>query len=137
MKATLRYALAAALILSAAIYAVVFFGAGQIAAIFNSEQNAMLQSIATEGLRLYFIACPFAGFNVVISTYFTSTERPRPAHIISILRGFLVILPMAFLLSQLFSIRGVWCSFPATELLVAAVGLVFYLHSGKQTEKTA
>lgn len=137
MKATLRYALAAALILSAAIYAVVFFGAGQIAAIFNSEQNAMLQSIATEGLRLYFIACPFAGFNVVISTYFTSTERPRPAHIISILRGFLVILPMAFLLSQLFSIRGVWCSFPATELLVAAVGLVFYLHSGKQAEKTA
>lgn len=137
MKATLRYALAAALILSAAIYAVVFFGAGQIAAIFNSEQNAMLQSIATEGLRLYFIACPFAGFNVAISTYFTSTERPRPAHIISILRGFLVILPMAFLLSQLFSIRGVWCSFPATELLVAAVGLVFYLHSGKQTEKTA
>ena len=54
-----------------------------------------------------------------------------------ILRGFLVILPMAFLLSQLFSIRGVWCSFPATELLVAAVGLVFYLHSGKQAEKTA
>ena len=137
MKTTLRYALAAALILSAAIYAVVFFGAGQIAAIFNSEQNAMLQSIATEGLRLYFIACPVAGFNVVISTYFTSTERPRPAHIISILRGFLVILPMAFLLSQLFSIRGVWCSFPATELLVAAVGLVFYLHSGKQAEKTA
>lgn len=132
IHATLRYALTTMLILSAAMYAVVFFGASQIAGIFNSEENAQLQSIATEGLRLYFIACPFAGFNVILSMYFTSTERPRPAHSISILRGFLLIIPMAFLLSWVGKVRGVWCAFPATELLVAVIGLAFFLHMRKK-----
>lgn len=131
VKATLRYALVTMLVFSAAVYTVVCLGASQIAGIFNSEQNATLQSIASEGLRLYFIACPFAGFNVVISMYFTSTERPRPAHIISILRGFLLIIPMAFLLSWLGKIRGVWCAFPATELLVALIGLLFFVSEEK------
>ena len=126
VHATMRYALITMLLFSVVIYMVVLFGAWQIADIFNSEQNAMLQNIATEGLRLYFTACPFAGFNVIISMYFTSTERPRPAHVISILRGFLVIILMAFLLKKNRKIHGVWCAFPATELLVAVIGLLFF-----------
>ena len=78
-------------------------------------------------MRLYFTACPFAGFNILISIYFTSTEYLRPAHMISLLRGFLLIIPMAFLLSWLANIYGVWCAFPTTELLVAAIGLLFYI----------
>ena len=135
INATLRYALTTMLALSAVIYTVVFFGASQITSIFNSEQNAILQTIATEGLRLYFIACPFAGFNVIISIYFTSTEKPQPAHIISILRGFLVIIPMAFLLSWFGKIHGVWCAFPATELLVAIIGLLFFISTRKKQNK--
>ena len=37
-------------------------------------------------------------------------------------RGFVVILPMAFALSALFGLTGVWCAFPVTEALVALVG---------------
>ena len=132
IHATLRYALITMLIFSAVIYGVVFFGAAQITNIFNSEQNPLLQSIAAEGMRLYFVACPFAGFNVIISMYFTSMECPRPAHIISILRGFLVIIPMAFLLSWMGKIYGVWCAFPATELLVSIIGLLFCLSVRKK-----
>ena len=43
-------------------------------------------------------------------------------HVISILRGFLVIIPMACLLSWIGKIHGVWWAFPATELLVAVIG---------------
>ena len=122
----LRYALITMIIISVLIYSIVFFGAGQITQIFNSEHNAVLQTIATNGLHLYFIACPFAGFNIIISMYLTSTENPLPAHIISILRGFLIIIPMAFVLSWIFEIQGVWCAFPATELIVAVIGIVFF-----------
>ncbi len=132
IRAILRYALTTMLVLSAVIYAVVFVGAAQIAQVFNSEQNAMLQALAVSGLRLYFIACPFAGFNVILSMYFTSTEQLRPAHVISILRGFVVIIPMAFLLSWVGQIQGVWCAFPATELLVAAFGLLCLVVMGKK-----
>ncbi len=131
----LRYAMATMLILSACIYAIIFFGASQITEIFNSENNALLQSIATEGLYLYFTACPFAGFNIIISVYFTSCEYARSAHIVSLLRGFFVIIPMAFLLAHIGKMHGVWCAFPATELLVAAIGLFFYSITKKQLKR--
>ena len=124
VSAILRYAVITMLAFSVVIYAGILFGAPQIAAVFNSEGDPQLQQIAEAGLRLYFTACPFAGFNVVISMYFTSTERPIPAHVISLLRGFLIIVPMAFLLSHLIGLTGTWCAFPATEALVAIIGLV-------------
>ncbi|MDD3337597.1 MAG: MATE family efflux transporter [Lachnospiraceae bacterium] len=134
VKAILRYALVTMLAFSAIIYTGIFMCAPQITAVFNSEQNPVLQQIATEGLRLYFVACPFAGFNIIISMYFTSTAYPRPAHIISVLRGFVVIIPMAFILSVIGEVYGVWCAFPATELLVSVIGLLFWGISRKNAK---
>lgn len=126
MRCILRYSLTAVLILSGIIYACVFFGAPQIAAIFNSEQNVLLQSIAEDGLKLYFTACPFTGFNIIILVYFTSTEYTKPAHIISLLRGLVIIVPMAFLLSALWKTTGIWLALPFTELLVTIAAMEIY-----------
>ena len=129
VKAIFRYSLITIFILFGVIYCIIFFGASTIASIFNSEHNNILQEIAEMGLRIYFIACPFLGFNIVLSTYFTSTERPKPAQIISLLRGFFVIIPIAFLLSTFFQMFGVWFAFPFTELLVTALGLYALIKS--------
>ena len=132
LRALLRYALAAAPAFSAVLYAVVFFGAGPIAAIFNSQGNATLQAIAEQGLRLYFIACPFAGCNVVLSMYFTSTDRPLPAHVISLLRGFFLIIPVALLLAAVGQMVGIWLAFPVTECLVALLAVGLFLRSRRK-----
>lgn len=123
IKAILRYAVAATVAVSAVIYAVVFLFADPITGVFNSGQNAQLQEIASYGLRIYFTAVLFVGFNIVLSVYFTSTENAIPAHIISILRGLVIIVPMAFVLSRLLELTGVWMAFPVTELAVASLGL--------------
>lgn len=134
VHAVFRYALGAVLLLSAVLVAAVFFGASPIAAAFNSEHNPLLQSIAVEGLRLYFFACPFAGFNIILSVFFTSTEQPGPAQILSLLRGFVVVLPAAFLLSAAFGTAGVWSAFPVTEFLVACLGVFYiWLHKRRRT----
>lgn len=133
IKQILRYSLVTVLAVSGIVYSSVFFGADFIASIFNSEQNALLQSIAVTGLKIYFIACVFAGFNIILSVYFTSTEHARPAHIISLLRGFIVIIPMAFLLSSIGGMIGVWFTFPTTELIVAIIGLTLYLLSKRKS----
>ena len=127
----LRCAMMTQVVVSLLIYGIVAAFAPQIAAVFNSEGSASLQAIAEQGLRLYFIACPFAGCNVVLSMYFTSTERPLPAHIISLLRGFFLILPLAFLLAWLGQMAGIWLAFPLTEFLVAALAASLYFHSKK------
>lgn len=136
VQSILRYALTSMLAVSVLVYCIVFFGAEQIANLFNSGQNALLQKIAVEGLKLYFTACLFAGFNIIISVYFTSVEYALPAHIISILRGFILILPMAFLLSAIGGMAGVWCAFPTAELLTGGFGIIFYcLYRKKERNK--
>ena len=132
-QSVLRYALASAVLVSGIVYACVFFGADPIAAVFNSEQNATLQGIAVAGLKIYFTACVFAGFNIILSVYFTSTEKVLPAHIISIMRGFAVIIPMAFLLSAAAQLLGVWAAFPATELIVSLIGAGLFFRIRKRT----
>lgn len=122
----LWYAIHTMLLLSFVIYLVIFRFAGPIAGIFNRDNSRQLEAIAVEGLRLYFTAAPFAGFNIVLSMYFTSVEKAFPAQLISLLRGFLLILPLAFGLSYLAGITGVWLAFPMTEGLTALAGLVLY-----------
>lgn len=132
VQTMLRYALITMAIVSLCVYSVVFFAAPQIASIFNSEQNALLQAIAVPGLRLYFTGCLFAGCNIILSVYFTSSDNPRPAHIISCLRGFLLVIPLAFFLAALAGLTGVWCVFPLTELLVCGIGLALYGRSKRK-----
>lgn len=131
-KIILKYAMLSVLLLSAVIYSVIFFDASRLAAVFNSEGNPALQSLAVAGLKLYFTACPFIGFNIVLSTYFTSTDRSAPAQVISLSRGFFVLVPMAFLLSALLNVTGVWCAYPAAECVVAGMGIVLYMRNEKR-----
>ena len=135
-KRILRYALKTMLVISCGIYLFFLFSANSIVSVFNSEQNIQLQQIAETGLKLYFTAIPFVGFNIILSSYFTSTEKALPAQIISLSRGFLVIIPMAFLLSFLLKMTGVWLSFPITECFVALAGIALYIKSerGKKND---
>lgn len=132
VQALLRYALTTVLVLSAAIYIGVFFGADTIAGVFNSGHDPLLQGIAVDGLKCYFTACGFAGINIILSVYFTSTDCPLPAHMISLLRGFFIIIPLAFLMSALMGITGTWFAFPVTECLVSMAGALLYVYVKKK-----
>lgn len=123
----LRYAMGSMLVLSVILYLILFVFSGPIAAAFNSENNATLQTIAVTGLKLYFTSLAFAGFNIILSMYFTSVEKAIPAQIISFLRGLILIIPIAFLFAGLWQMTGVWMSFPATELLTSFIGAWLYV----------
>lgn len=123
----LHYAMWTMLVFSAVVYLCIFLFANPIAAVFNSENNVQLQALAAEGLKLYFTAVPFIGFNMVLTMFFASMEKALPAQIISLLRGILLIIPMAFLLAALAGLTGVWLAVPITEGMVAVIGAVWYI----------
>ncbi len=126
IQAVLHYAIFTTFALSGVLYVLIFVFAQPIAAIFNNECNAKLQEIAVTGLKLYFISAPFVGYNMILATFFTSVERALPAHILSVLRGLVFVIPTAFLLSYLWKMTGIWFTYPATEILVALLGFVIY-----------
>lgn len=138
-KTVLRYAMTTMLTVSCAVYLLIFTFAQPITAVFNSQNNMELQHIAVMGLKLYFISVAFVGYNIILAIFFTSIEKALPAHILSILRGLILIIPMAFFLSAVWEMTGVWLTYPITEFLTALLGFVIYRHykiQNKQKGKT-
>ena len=127
VKVIYQYALITVSIVSLVIYTLSYTFAVPITAVFNSEQNELLQKIAVAGMKLYFIAVPFIGFNIVTSVFFSAIERVLPAQSISLLRGFILMVPMAYLLAAVGGMTGIWLTVPVTEGIVAGVGMFFII----------
>lgn len=96
----------------------------ELTAIFNREGNEELRRLALHGFRLYFSGCFFLGANLLSVMYFVSTGREKSAQLLSLLRGFVLIVPGLFLLSRLLGMDGVWLAMPATEALVFGLSLI-------------
>ena len=126
IRMVLRYAMAVMAVFSIVVYLLTFLFAQPVTNIFNHENNVRMQQIAVEGLKLYFTSNIFVGYNTILPVYFTSIEKALPAQVLSILRGFVLIVPMAFVLSVLWGMMGVWLAYPLTELLTALAGAAIY-----------
>ncbi|MFQ8706369.1 MAG: MATE family efflux transporter [Thomasclavelia sp.] len=123
VKRLRNYGLITVLILSSLIYLIIFYQAEPIVKIFNSKDNLQLQIIAVEGLKIYFTAIFWASINIIIATYFTAIQKPIPAHLISLLRGLILIIPLAWLLSSCWGLTGVWLTFLITEFIVVLISI--------------
>lgn len=134
MKKIFKYALVLMLALSLGIYVILYFYASDIAFIFNKENDNVLQTMAVEGLKVYFTAIPFLGFNIIISIVFISMEKAVPAQIISLCRGFFILVPSAVILSKVFLMLGVWLSLLFCECVVAIISIYFLYRLIKSRE---
>ncbi len=126
-----KYAMVTLILVSAVTLLIIEAGAGPITQVFNTEQNAELQLTAVRGLRLYFLATPLMGFNIIMSLFFASTEKAIPSQAVSIMRGFLVLIPAAILLSGFLKMDGIWLSLPVTEAIVAIFAGIVYIRTKK------
>ena len=135
LRQILKYAVITTEVLSICIYLLFFQMAHPIVNIFNSGQNMQLQQIAVTGLKLYFTAIPFAGFNIILTIYFAATDHALPAQAISLTRGLFLILPAAFCLSWLAGMTGIWLSFPITEGIVTVISSCYYSRLSKHHAK--
>lgn len=120
------YGIITALICALIIYIIIFIFSKPIVSIFNGEHNLALEGIAISGMHIYFTAFFFTGVNIVTSIYFSSIDNPKLSFIISILRGFILIIPITLLLASLLGINGVWLSLPITEFIVSLIILYMF-----------
>lgn len=123
LEKILKYGLLTQIFLSLIIYLTIYFGRDLFTSFYNEEGNIILQRYASKGLVLYFLACPFIGINIVTSTFFASTEKVKLSQIISLSRGFIILVPLAFLMAKNFKLNGVWLSYPFSEILVSLISI--------------
>lgn len=131
-RAVLGYAMKTAVATSLLLYFLLTAFASPITGIFNSEGNKALQEIAETGMKLYFLSLAATSVNTIFASFFTSVEMALPAQILSLLRGFLLLVPTVFGLAYFFGILGVWLSFPAAEGAAVCYAVAAYRRYGRR-----
>jgi len=101
--------------------------------------TALIAALSKEGavvaegrtaLRLLSLAYPVSGVWILSAAYFQSTGEAREALALTLGGILLVKLPVLFLASALFAVKGIWASEAASELLLASVSLVMLWRRG-------
>lgn len=110
------------------VYLLMFVFNSPVVSAFNSEHNSALQSLAESGLILYFIAPIFASYNIITIMYLISINQPLPAQLVTLLRGIIILIPAALILSSTIKMTGIWLTLPLTELLTALIAIKIQYH---------
>ena len=123
----LKWGLIANLVVEGLILLITWGMTDTLVAIFNSEDNVVLAKYAHTGLRFYFLGYVLAGINLMLVTYFSSTDRPKQASVASLLRGAVAITICAILMSKVRGMNGIWLSFLASEFITFVVILIMMI----------
>ena len=74
-------------------------------------------------IRIFSILFIFRGFSVVFMYYFQVVHRKHYANVISLVDGFVGIVPVAFVLVNKLGIKGLWVAYPMVALMLD-VGII-------------
>lgn len=132
-----RYAVITAVSAAAIVYVAVFFFAEPITLLFNTQGNAQLTPIAVEGMKIYFLAFLFSSVNIISSSFLSAVEQAGKSFLISLSRGLVFVVPLAFLLSWAFGMTGIWLTQPVAEVLTAGLSVVMILLFKRKVKSSA
>jgi hypothetical protein len=86
--------------------------------IYGITDGEILQT-GIAAVRLFSIALTGIGFSFMFMYYVQASRMPSFSMQICALEGFVIIVPMCFVLSKIFGETGIWISYTVNEILVA------------------
>lgn len=90
-----------------------------------------LTRMTVEGMRIVFLMIPIVGFQIIVSTFFQSISKPGKAVFMSLSRQVLFLIPLLYLLSSIWGLKGIWFSIPVSDLAASLIGVVFLIRERK------
>ncbi|MCU4174372.1 MATE family efflux transporter [Carboxylicivirga sp. N1Y90] len=102
--------------------------------LFNTEDLQLLE-IGVRGLRIFLMALPLIGFQVITGNYFQSTGKAGLASLISLMRQVIVLLPVIIILPKYLGLDGVWLAGPISDTISAIVVSFFLVRELKVLNK--
>lgn len=91
---------------------------------FNAHDSMM--NIGATALRIISIGFIFSSISVILSGTFEALGDGNLSLIISLVRQFIIIIPLSLILSRFFGVIGVWISFPVAETIAAMASIILF-----------
>lgn len=86
-----------------------------------------LIDLSVNGMRMMNLFLPIVGFQMVSTNFFQSLGMVNKSILLSLSRQLLFLVPLVYFLPKFFSIKGVWFSFPASDIIASLLALVMLL----------
>lgn len=122
VKSTLRKGIWLGVIITSVGWVVSEALPDMVSSLFTTDET--LVRIARDGFRIYFIAYPVVGCQIVIQNFFQSVGKPRLSIFLSLTRQLLFLLPFLLVFPGIWGIDGVWASMAASDFLAFVVAIV-------------
>ena len=104
-----------------------------LGALFVSDSPAA-QALLRDALPWCALAFAPAAINLAVAGYLTAIEAPLASMIVALLRSWLLLLAMLWLLTEWLGPRGIWMTVAATEVVTLAASIVLYRMRGRRLD---
>nr|WP_294493980.1 MATE family efflux transporter [uncultured Anaerosporobacter sp.] len=94
----------------------------QILGMFDADVSML--EIGVPALRIICLGFLISTFGIIYSGAFEALGMGFQSLTISLLRQFVIIIPLSFLLSRFIGATGIWVSFPISEVIAAIVAII-------------
>ncbi len=133
VKKALIYSIIAATTITSFGFIIVQFFPDLIVKLFVGEtENApKMMEIAIPAMKRVLMMLPILGFQIISTSYFQATGRPKQAMLLSLSRQVLFLIPLILILPPIFGLIGVWSAGPTADLLSSLVTAVLIIGSIK------
>lgn len=126
LTAVLRWSLLIAVLIMAA-GTILFQTCGEpILLMFKANEDML--SMGVQALRIISISYIPSAIGIIMSTLFQAVGRGGNSLLIFLMRQLIVIVPVAYVFSEVFGLAGIWWSFPVAEVVSAVVAVILYLN---------
>ena len=122
VRAALRFGVKFSLVWGGVTFTVLYFLSGIIAPIFN-DNKAVIASIILF-LQIIPISYAMYGISTLVNSTFNALGKPLQASLVIILHLFVFVLPLAYLGSKVYGLKGIFVGIAVGN---AAVGIIAYL----------
>jgi putative MATE family efflux protein len=97
------------------------------------EPGSPTIAVTKNGLRIFLLMLPLLSINLIGVAYFQAIGKGRVSIVLGMLRQFLFLLPLLFVLPPLMGLNGVWAATPIADGFAIMVTFIVLLVSRRKT----
>jgi len=98
------------------------------------DRSSTTMNVAITGLRLQIIMLPLLCINIMGVAYYQSIARAKMSMSLSMLRQFILLIPLILILPNLWGLIGVWCAKPIADGIAVFITLYLLIKDRKNDE---
>lgn len=123
VRKSLELALLSSLLLSLALFFIIFIFPQILVGLFTKEIE--LLELTSQGMKYYLSMIPLVGLQTVSSQYFQVVGKARKSSILAFLRYGIIIIPSIFILAPRFGVIGIYASNAISDGIASVVAIGF------------